>query len=49
MLTYVSPDLKLGITKEMTKNPMCHGNVNLNDTNTKKMPRQYLWSTKMQC
>jgi hypothetical protein len=30
MLTYVSPDLELGITNEMTKNLMCHGNVNLN-------------------
>ncbi len=36
MLTYVSPDLELGITNEMTKNLMCHGNVNLNDKNTKK-------------
>jgi hypothetical protein len=35
-LTYVSPDLELDVTNEMTKNLMCHGNVNLNDKNTKK-------------
>jgi hypothetical protein len=49
MLTYVSLDLDLSITTEMTKNLMCHGNVNLNYKNTKKCEDKYWQSTKIQC